>query len=157
MTAHACLLLDQFFHGIACRRGGLLDILHVQLFRLSRLSSALCHGDLLQGFHGVHHDLHGHLTLREAEHPFPRSVAHHGETHFHRICRLQVDAELAFQVGHRHLPLSQTGNRHQFEGVFLLIDHLSLEGKAIGKGRHARQEHRQHHDISRDVRFHQII
>ena len=157
MTAHACLLLDQFLYGITRRGGGLFDILHVQLFRLSRLSPALCHGDLLQSLHRIHHDLYGHLPLRTAEHPFPRSVAHHGEAYFHRICRLQVDAELAFQVRHRHLPLCQTGYRHQFEGVFLLIDHLSLEGKAVGKGSHARQEHRQHHDISRDVMFHQII
>ena len=157
MTADTCLLLDQFLYSIARRRGRLPDILHVQLLRLSRLATALYHGDLLQGLHGVHHDLYGHFPLRTTEHPFSWGISYHGEAHFHRICRLQVDTELTLQVRHRHLSLCQTGNGHQFEGVFLLIDHFSLQGKAVSQHDSARQEHRQNHDISRGVMFHQII
>ena len=144
MAADASLLLDQFLYGITRRRGRLLDILDIQLLRLSCLSSALCDRDLLQGLHRIQHDLHGHRPLGAAEHPFPWIVTHHRETHFHGIRRLEINAELSLQVRHCHLSLRQTGDGHQFQGILVFIDDFSLQGEAIGHQDGTRQEHRQH-------------
>ena len=129
---NACLALYQLFNGVARSWRHALGLLFLYLLCLSCLPTHLGDGNLWQGVVAVQHHLQCLLASGAAQHAGFCFIAHHWEAHYHRVGRLQLQREFAFQRGHGYLALLHTGHSGKLHGVRLLVHHLALQRKGLG-------------------------
>ena len=105
MGGHAGLCLQYFLYGIARDGGVSLGCFHLYVLGSTVLRCLRLYYNLLQLVIAGQLDLQRLLALRAMQHSGFALIANHGEANLHRIFALQLHAELALEVTHRHFPL----------------------------------------------------